>query len=320
LLQASGIEPALAGATLLLGASMGGELFNPGAVEIRTLAELTGDSSLEIIRAVAPRNLLASAVALGAFWFLAERKRRATPTEPSAPVSGTSSAPDDEHEPIHVLKALVPLLPLALLFLEPFAASALGRPRVLAVDERAFPRLSEPVTILAAMLAGVAAAALVERRVAGRLASAFFEGAGYAYTHVISLIAVAMVFASGIEASGLMSAAARSARQLPWLLEPATWITACFFAWVCGSGIAPAVAVMRIVVPEAEPLDLDPKDLGGMAATGGHFGRTMSPAAAVVAMASRLSQVEPRPILQYVAGPLLLGGSVLILATVFGWV
>jgi hypothetical protein len=37
-------------------------------------------------------------------------------------------------------------------------------------------------------------------------------------------------------------------------------------------------------------------------------------------MASRLSQVEPRPILQHVAGPLLLGGAVLILAAVFGWV
>src|SRR5207302_4121636 len=38
LLLAAGTPPLIAGATLLLGASMGGELFNPGSVEIVTLA------------------------------------------------------------------------------------------------------------------------------------------------------------------------------------------------------------------------------------------------------------------------------------------
>ena len=37
-----GLGAAEAGAVLLLGSSMGGELFNPGAVEMRKLAELTG--------------------------------------------------------------------------------------------------------------------------------------------------------------------------------------------------------------------------------------------------------------------------------------
>ena len=48
LLRAGGLAPAQAGAVLLLGSSMGGELFNPGAVEMRKLAELThldGNSS-----------------------------------------------------------------------------------------------------------------------------------------------------------------------------------------------------------------------------------------------------------------------------------
>ncbi|WP_460200604.1 hypothetical protein [Scytonema sp. NUACC21] len=42
LLQAVGIEPVIAGSLLLLGSSMGGELFNPGAVEMVKLAELEG--------------------------------------------------------------------------------------------------------------------------------------------------------------------------------------------------------------------------------------------------------------------------------------
>ena len=41
LLRAGGLGTAAAGAILLLGSSMGGELFNPGAVEIAKLSELS---------------------------------------------------------------------------------------------------------------------------------------------------------------------------------------------------------------------------------------------------------------------------------------
>ena len=53
-------------------------------------------------------------------------------------------------------------------------------------------------------------------------------------------------------------------------------------AVVSGTGIAPAVAVMEFFVPAAASMGLDPTRLGTVAALGAHFGRTMSPAAAVV--------------------------------------
>ena len=48
-----------AGAMLLLGGPMGGELFNPGCVELIRLGELTGVDPTWLVRRVAGPNLLA---------------------------------------------------------------------------------------------------------------------------------------------------------------------------------------------------------------------------------------------------------------------
>src|SRR3954469_22106345 len=68
LLRAGGIAPATAGAILLLGSSMGGELFNPGAVEMRKLAELTAMSGPSVVARSSSLNLLACGTALLSFW------------------------------------------------------------------------------------------------------------------------------------------------------------------------------------------------------------------------------------------------------------
>jgi DcuC family C4-dicarboxylate transporter len=72
LLRAGGVQPAAAGAILLLGSSMGGELFNPGAVEMRKLAELTGLSGPEVVARSTAQNLLACGTALLSFWALSQ--------------------------------------------------------------------------------------------------------------------------------------------------------------------------------------------------------------------------------------------------------
>ena len=79
LLRAGGVQPAAAGAILLLGSSMGGELFNPGAVEMRKLAELTGLSGPEVVARSTAQNLLACGTALLSFWALAQFRGRRKP-------------------------------------------------------------------------------------------------------------------------------------------------------------------------------------------------------------------------------------------------
>ncbi|HEV3121439.1 MAG TPA: hypothetical protein VGY53_06030, partial [Isosphaeraceae bacterium] len=59
LLRAGGYSATTAGGLLLLGCSMGGELFNPGVVEIVTLAQLTGIEPAKVVDRIAGINLLA---------------------------------------------------------------------------------------------------------------------------------------------------------------------------------------------------------------------------------------------------------------------
>ena len=91
-----------------------------------------------------------------------------------------------------------------------------------------------------------------------------------------------------------------------------------FLAFVAGTGIAPAVSIMDFFVPEAGSLGLDPIRLGAVTSLAAHFGRTMSPAAAVVMLAARLSGAVPRALIRRVAGPLLIGLAVLIAAGLLG--
>jgi DcuC family C4-dicarboxylate transporter len=305
LLRAGEVAPAVAGAILLLGSSMGGELFNPGAVEMRKLAELTSLSGPAVVARSTPLNLLACGTALVAFWvrhLLRSSAEAASPADESRESSGGSVG-----FTIHPAKALVPVLPLLLLFTDPL----LGPYSILR-------SLQGPPKILAAMLIGIAAAALTSPRACGQLATAFFEGAGYAYTHVISMIVVASTYAEGIRLSGLIALVVKALVGWPNLALAVSTLAPWALAVISGTGIAPAISVMEFFVPVADSMHLDPVRLGTVAAVGSHFGRTMSPAAAVVAMCARLSYSPPSTLLREVAIPLALGGAVLLAAALSG--
>ncbi len=309
LLIAGGIPAPTAGAVLLMGCSMGGELFNPGAVEIVTLASLTGAKTNDVVRAVTPANLLASASALAVFWFLTVRRFRSRNdvADTATPTEAAIEPPADFR--VNYLKAVVPVVPIALLF---------TFPQLVRLDPAAFPKLSEPTSILTAMLIGITAAVVVVPRSAPKYAQAFFDGAGYAYTHVISLIVVATVFTEGVRASGLVGTLTDALAGQRSLATAAAIAIPLGLARVCGSGIAPAVAVMKALVPVASVLALDPMRLGAITATAAHFGRTMSPAAAVVAMCAALTMTDPLALLREVTRPLLAGLLVLLLASLAG--
>jgi C4-dicarboxylate transporter, DcuC family len=301
LLRAGGISPVTAGAILLLGSSMGGELFNPGAVEMRKLAELTGLSGPAVVASSAPLNMLACCAALLSFWFLARWPEK----EGISAQVGTKSQPaaNQADSSINPIKAMVPAIPLILLFSD----HGLGSYSPLRT-------LVGPPKILAAMLVGIVLAGLTSPRLSGQLTTAFFEGAGYAYTHVISLIVAASTFAEGIRLSGLVKVIVT--RLVEW--PSAALIVAAVAPWtlavISGTGIAPAVSIMEFFVPVASSLKLNPVLLGTVAALGAHFGRTMSPAAAVVIMSARLAGVPAFELIRRVTIPLLIGGLVLIAA------
>jgi DcuC family C4-dicarboxylate transporter len=319
LLAAAEVSPMTAGALLLLGASMGGELFNPGSVEITTLAGLTDQPSPGIVERVMLPNLIASAAALLVFWRLAvlwERRRlkaAAAPTGVSSDDATGLLAVDEVPFRVHPVKALVPLLPLALLFLGP---TVLRLPREFSFEERMFDANS--VSIAAAMLAGVAAAALTAPRLAGRAAAGFFEGAGHAYTIVISLIVVATLFAEGIRANGLIESLAQGLSGRASVATLASIGLPGLLAAASGSGIAPAVAVMKALVPVADRMHLDPVRMGALTAVAAQLGRTISPVAAVVITSAAISGTAPVDLARRVLPAVLAGAGVLLLAALLG--
>ena len=98
---------------------------------------------------------------------------------------------------------------------------------------------------------GIVAAGLASPDSIRTFAPTFFEGAGYAYHHVISLIVAASTFAEGVRLSGLIAVVIRGIARWPDLAMTAGMVAPWCLAVVSGTGIAPAVAVMEFFVPAA---------------------------------------------------------------------
>lgn len=312
----AGVSLGTAASMLLLGSSVGGELFNPGAVEIVTLSGLLSTEATATVARLIPANLLASGVALVTFWLLAIRLERslAVPGASAPPLAvlpnfgksyenGTEEA--DAPFRLNIVMALVPIIPLAILF------------AVVNVDEKP-KELTETILIGAAMLVGTVVAGIVVPRKAGELLHAFFDGAGYAFTHVISLIVTAVLFTESIKAVGLIEMLASAMAGRPVLLIVGATVLPFTLAVVTGSGIAPAVAVMQILVPLAAPMGVDPGTIGALCAVSAQLGRTTSPAAAVVMMTSAVTGEPPARLLRRVAPPLLVALVVLLIVALAG--
>ena len=85
LLLASGRPPAVAGAALVLGASFGGDLLNPGAQDIQAVAGSAGLSAAALSARVIPASLTGILVATVVFTLL--NRRRSGPGRTTPPRS-----------------------------------------------------------------------------------------------------------------------------------------------------------------------------------------------------------------------------------------
>ena len=335
LMRAAGFSAASTGAALLLGASVGGELLNPSAPELLTVKEKTGRDTREMLPDIAPLAFTMLGVSAAVLWATEWWRGRGEPTsdvgrvESSRPavLAKTAGLEDSTRpteaidEPINPLKALVPLVPLALLFLSgpPLNLFHISQhwvvdapPAAAGESPKIDPRYSTRLTGLA-MLVGVgAAAAAAPRRAAGCM-RAFFDGAGYGFTHIIALIVIATSFGKGIDRVGLAQPLSAVIAAVPWLLHPLAGVVPCLFAFVCGSGIATSQSLYGFFHDPALLFGEDPVAVGALVSIGAAAGRTMSPVAAVVLMTATLTGTTAGQLVKRVAPPL-----VIALATVIG--
>ncbi len=305
LLIAAGLSPARAGTALLIGSSVGGELLNAGAPEVAAIAKQAGVKAVAVIARMLLPALLAGGTAALFFWWGTLRPDRGDKGVPeTAPDMPGAAPPTTGETRIDPLKAIVPLVPLLLLILDAHLARHLfPRPADLTAWK-------EWMAVGYAMLIGTALAMLTSIRSLSGSTAAFFQGQGFGYTYIISLIVAALTFIEGLQQSGLVKLTIDALTGHPVLVVPAAVVLPGSLALLTGSGIAPSITFITAFVPHAREWGLNPLGLGIIAAQAAAIGRTLSPAAAVVLVCGTLADVPSMALLRRAAPPLLAAWAV----------
>jgi DcuC family C4-dicarboxylate transporter len=326
LMLAARVRPEVAGAALVLGASFGGDLLSPAAQDIQSLAG-AGLSAEAISARVIPASLGGALVATVVFGLL---QRRSTmhggkTTDNDAPVATPHAAlhpPHPEGLRLNPLKALIPLVPIALLLLAYYLRVRLGERSPLAwllelppaaaeatAKGYEWRRLESALPVVRAMLIGTLLAAAVSWREIQPVTRSLFEGMGAAYGNIISLTITAQCFGAGIEAIGLSQAILRLVGHSTGALAVLSGAFPWAIAVLSGSGSG---AIQTFAQSFLAPLAArtDAATLGALACLAGAFGRTMSPVAAVVIYCSGLVGVSPLILVRRLLPALLAGAAV----------
>ncbi len=315
LAKAAGVSTWTSGAALVLGSSIGGELFNPGAPEYATIVEesrkaymATGNEPTfttdQCVRQTVPWSVLCLIISTLVFWWFSRGE----------PVTSAFEDLSKQVFAVDFRMAMVPLVPLVLLYISapPFELITIPTEWLVAAGQE---KRFEARLIGAAMLVGCLVAALVVPKKAGTLANAFFKGAGYSYANVVSLIVTAKCFGAAVGYIGLTEGLGHFGEGYPHLLIPLAGLLCMAFAALCGSGIAATQSMFGFFVGPAIAVGIDPIELGAVVAVSSAAGRTMSPVAAVVLVTSKMTELSPLEICRRLTLPILIAlGTVLLVS------
>jgi C4-dicarboxylate transporter, DcuC family len=341
LMRAAGYSMPTIGACLLLGASVGGELLNPGAPELLTIFTANPGNPRATPQSQAadylpPLVFTQLAVSMLVLWVMSAWWERKSPRGLAGPASLEEEEPPSP-ERINFLRALVPVVPLVLLFVagpplnlfevpqrwvasrpaEEASGSVAGAPAAAMMEAKKDPGYNSRLIGLA-MLVGVAVAMAVTPGRARDCVKEFFHGAGYGFTHIVSLIVTANCFGKSIESAGLALALGRVIADAPGLMQPLAAFVPLAFAAASGSGMASTQSLYGFFHAPALALGIDPVSVGALVSLGAAAGRTMSPVAAVTLMCAMLTQTNPFTLAKRVAVPLLVGISVVVIVRLCG--
>lgn len=310
LMIAAGYSPLGAAATLLVGCSVGGNLFNPGEPDIVAIRAAVGADIGGIIGMTILPNLLSLGVSTAVLTWMANRQR-------SAAVLTDADVADTPMTRRELLRAMLPPLPVLLLLL---MQPGLG---LFSFITAVYPQGVHVSAVMVVCAGLVMLVTLAEPREAvrhlTRCTEEFFGGMGYAFAKVISLIIAAACFLAGLDALGAI-------KRLTSFLSYDTTVAAIvspIITWglavVSGSGTAPSVGFSQAVLPgiaESSGIGLA-VTLGILGAIGASVGRTMSPVSAVLLFTSTLAEVDPKELVKLVMIPMV---SALLATIVYGLV
>jgi DcuC family C4-dicarboxylate transporter len=294
LMLAAGFSPVVAAATLLLGCSGGGSLYNPGDADLVAIHEAS-KAPMKLALDAMFLPLLAGFITAVIVFMLIENR------------GGHAAVPPDANEADEAAqpwwKALLPPLPVIAIFL---MMPGVFFPALPAPFEKGLP-------VSHAMIAATIVVLLLCRGDVSGLAKKFCEGLGYAYAHIITLIVTASCFIAGLTEVGLTDRFVKLVAGVGWTAKLAAGAITGFLAIIAGTGIGPSVAFSKAVLPTLRDTNLaGALDLGALAAIAATFGRTMSPVAAVVIFCATFGNAKTIALIKHTAIPLLAGFLVML--------
>lgn len=293
LMLAAGYSPLLVGATLVLGCSGGGNLFNPGEPDIVNIARFAKVGTGAVLDGIFLPEALGFATATLTLTLL---HRREVPAE-------TEGESTEGETPVHLVKAFLPPLPIAMIFL------ALPKWNLFPALLKHYP---DGLPVPHAMVISTAVAMLVNRGTLNEQTEQFFAGLGHAYAEVISRIIAASCFVAGVDASGLTQLLIQGIKGSGLVATIMSGVFPWLLALLSGSGTTPSITFSQLVLPHIEDTRVA-VDLGIVATIAATFGRTMSPVAAVVIFTSTLVKVSPVEIARKTTPPLAVGAVIVLL-------
>lgn len=294
LMLAAGFSPITAAATLLLGCSGGGSLYNPGDADLVAIHEASKAPMKLALDAMFAPLLAGFLTAVAVFTLIESRGRQPAPAVTSGPDEGGAQPG---------WKALLPPLPVAAIFL-----------MMPGVFFRSLPAPFEKgLPVAHAMIAATIIVLILCRGDVSQLVKKFCEGLGYAYANIITLIVTASCFIAGLTEVGLTERFVNLVAGVDWTAKISAGVITGFLAIVAGTGIGPSVAFSKAVLPALRDTNLaGALDLGALAAIAATFGRTMSPVAAVVIFCATFGNAKPIELVKHTAIPLLAGFIVML--------
>jgi len=281
-MMAAGVHPAMAAAALLAGTW--GSVFNPGLMHVPVIAKIANVSVMDVILAHKTGSvvgIIVVAVLLFIEAKLFRQDRDWTPEKAGVDLSKTTQKQQASLERVNVVKALVPIAPLALLLL---TVPQFG------ITTRWLPK---GLTVLEAMVIGTIVGMVVTWTSPAQITKNFFDGMGRAYSLVLGIIIAAGVFIGGLEAAGVINALIETLKKAQSAVPVIGTFGPMLLAVLVGSGDAVTLAFNNAVTPHAAQFGMLPVNLGNLALLGGALGRSMSPVAAGCIIAAGLAGVNP---------------------------
>ena len=188
---------------------------------------------------------------------------------------------------VNLLKAIAPLIPVALLVTGNMWVPALK------------------MGVAQAMVIGAIYTLAVTMTEPQAFTKKFFAGMGNGYGEVLGIIIAAGVFAAGLNASGLIKVFIELLKNSNEIARWGGSIGPFFMGIICGSGDAAAFAFNEAVTPHAASFGMEIQTLGTMAALCGALGRTMSPISGVAIVICGLTMINPMELTKRLAIPMI---------------